>query len=165
MTVMWMADANATLLAIAAVGDRTRDTARSAIDRLHAMQTRVIMLTGDNASTAQVVADEVGVDDVVAEVLPDEKAREVVAVREAGECVAMVGDGINDAPALAAADVGFAMATGTDVAMHTAGITLMRPDPILVAEAIAMVMQVTAENCLEILWRVKKVRRAFSDSE
>ena len=152
MTVMWMAEEEGALLAIAAVGDRLRESAQAAIERLHGMGTRVLMLTGDNAQTAQVVADAVGVDRVVAEVLPDEKAQEVVAVREAGERVAMVGDGVNDAPALAAADVGFAMATGTDVAMHTAGITLMRSDPRLVPEAILVSRATTRKIHQNLFW-------------
>lgn len=152
MTVMWMAEEGGDLLAIAAVGDRIRESARVAIEELHAMETRVIMLTGDNTRTAQVVADEVGVDHVVAEVLPDEKAQEVTAVREKGERVAMVGDGVNDAPALAASDVGFAMATGSDVAMHTAGITLMRPDPLLVSQAIAVSRATTRKIHQNLFW-------------
>ena len=152
MTVMWMAEKKGSLLAIAAVGDRLRESAQAAIERLHGMGTHVLMLTGDNAQTAEVVASAVGVDRVVAEVLPDEKAQEVVAVREAGERVAMVGDGVNDAPALAAADVGFAMATGTDVAMHTAGITLMRSDPRLVPEAISVSQATTRKIRQNLFW-------------
>ena len=152
MTVMWMAQEGGVLLAIAAVGDRVRESAKSAIEELHQMGTRVIMLTGDNAQTAQVVADDVGVDEVVAEVLPDEKAQEVVSVRGSGSRVAMVGDGVNDAPALAASDVGFAMATGSDVAMHTAGITLMRSDPRLVPEAISVSRATTRKIHQNLFW-------------
>ena len=152
MTVMWMAEEGGSLLAIAAVGDRVRDSAKAAIEELHQMGTRVIMLTGDNAQTAQVVADDVGVDEVVAEVLPDEKAKEVVSLRESGSRVAMVGDGVNDAPALAASDVGFAMATGSDVAMHTAGITLMRADPRLVPEAISVSRATTRKIHQNLFW-------------
>jgi Cu+-exporting ATPase len=105
------------------------------------MGVETVMLTGDNRGAAALVARELGLDRYLAEVLPADKA---AAVRADGERrqrrgkVAMVGDGINDAPALAAADVGIAMAGGTDVAMHTAGITLMRGDPLLVADAIAI---------------------------
>jgi Cu+-exporting ATPase len=95
-----------------------------------------MMLTGDNQGSARAVATALGIRDFVAEVLPGDKARVVSEAMARGQTVAMVGDGINDAPALAAADVGIAMASGTDVAMHTAGITLMRGDPALVADAI-----------------------------
>jgi len=108
----------------------------AAVARLHALGVRTVMLTGDNRGSAAAVARELGIDDVRAEVLPGDKAAVVQALRQAGEVVAMVGDGINDAPALAAADVGIAMSTGTDVAMETAGITLMRGDPRLVADAL-----------------------------
>jgi P-type Cu+ transporter len=94
------------------------------------------MLTGDSRGAAQAVAQQLGVDEVVAEVLPGGKADAIAGLRRDGTIVAMVGDGINDAPALATADIGIAMATGTDVAMHTAGVTLMRGDPALVADAI-----------------------------
>jgi Cu+-exporting ATPase len=96
------------------------------------------MLTGDNRRTASSVARSVGVTEFRAEVLPEDKASEVEQTKRQGRVVAMVGDGINDAPALAAADIGFAMGTGTDVAMHTAGITLMRGEPGLVADSISV---------------------------
>ena len=99
---------------------------------------RTVMLTGDSAGAARAVAGSLGIEEVEAEVLPQDKAAAVERLRGAGQVVAMVGDGVNDAPALAAADVGIAMATGTDVAMETAGIALLRGDPALVADAIAV---------------------------
>jgi Cu+-exporting ATPase len=119
-----------------AFGDRVKEGAVEAVARLKAMGVTPLMLTGDNGGAARVVAEALGIERYTAQVLPDEKAAAVRAAMAAGGTVAMVGDGINDAPALAAADVGMAMAGGTDVAMHTAGITLMRGDPRLVADAI-----------------------------
>jgi P-type Cu+ transporter len=124
------------LLGLLAFGDTVKPTARRAIERLHELGIRTVMLTGDNRGSAQAVARQLGIDDVRAEVLPGDKAAVLQALRGAREVVAMVGDGINDAPALAAADVGIAMSTGTDVAMETAGITLMRGDPLIVADAV-----------------------------
>ncbi len=134
-TVMWVA-AGGRLLGLIAVADPIKASAAEAVARLKALGIKTVMLTGDNARTAAVVAEAVAVDQFVAEVLPADKAAEVERLRQAGEVVAMVGDGINDAPALAAADIGIAMGTGTDVAMETAGITLMRGDPMLLADAI-----------------------------
>jgi len=126
------------VLGLLAFGDRVRATAPAAVARLQAMGVRTSMLTGDNPGAARAVAAAVGIDEYAAGVLPGEKAEYVQRALAAGRRVAMVGDGINDAPALAAAGVGIAMAGGTDVAMHTAGITLMRADPALVADAIAV---------------------------
>ncbi len=119
-----------------AFGDAPKPAAAAAVARLHALGLRTVLLTGDNAGSARAVARALGIDDVRADVLPDAKADAVERLREGGTVVAMVGDGINDAPALAAADVGIAMATGTDVAMEAAAITLMRGDPRLVADAL-----------------------------
>ncbi|MCH2243025.1 MAG: HAD-IC family P-type ATPase, partial [Aquabacterium sp.] len=107
-----------------------------AVRLLQRQGVRTVLVSGDNRGAAQAVAAELGMSDVRAEVLPEDKAAIVAGLKTGGARVAMVGDGINDAPALAAADVGIAMATGTDVAMHAAGITLMRGDPALVAQAI-----------------------------
>ncbi|RQZ19259.1 Cu(2+)-exporting ATPase [Burkholderia sp. Bp9031] len=138
-TISWLmrADAPRTLLALIAFGDTVKPGARDAIAALSARGVASVLVTGDNRGSAAAVAASLGIDEVHAQVLPDDKARVVAELKRThGGIVAMVGDGINDAPALAAADVGIAMATGTDVAMHTAGITLMRGDPALVADAI-----------------------------
>jgi Cu+-exporting ATPase len=138
-TVSWLLRLRgdgADVLGLLAFGDALKPTARDAVDRLHRMGLKTVMLTGDNGGSAHAVAKALGIDDVRAEVLPGDKAAAVQALRSGGARVAMVGDGINDAPALAAADVGIAMATGTDVAMQAAGITLMRGDPRLVADAV-----------------------------
>ena len=138
-TVSWLARGEAgavEVLGLLAFGDRIKEGAFEAVARLKAIKVTPRMLTGDNAGAARAVAGALGIDGYTAQVLPHEKAEAVRAAIAAGGTVAMVGDGINDAPALAAADVGIAMAGGTDVAMHTAGITLMRGDPRLVADAI-----------------------------
>ena len=137
-TTMWVAEIQpqTRLLGLLAVGDRLKTSAPRAIARLRGAGLASVMLTGDNPRSAAAVASQLGIDRVVAEVLPADKAAEVDRLRRAGHTVAMVGDGVNDAPALAAADVGMAMGTGTDVAMHTAGITLMRGDPDLIADAL-----------------------------
>ncbi|WP_321922808.1 heavy metal translocating P-type ATPase [Burkholderia sp. BCC1998] len=138
-TISWLmrADAPRALLALIAFGDTVKPGARDAVAALSARGVASVLVTGDNRGSAAAVAATLGIGEVHAQVLPDDKARVVTELKRThGGIVAMVGDGINDAPALAAADVGIAMATGTDVAMHTAGITLMRGDPALVADAI-----------------------------
>jgi Cu+-exporting ATPase len=124
------------LAGLLAFGDTIKKTAREAVARLAQIGIKSVMLTGDNPGAAKAVAEAAGIAEFRAEVLPADKARIVAELKQGGQIVAMVGDGINDAPALAAADVGIAMSTGTDVAMHTAGITLMRGDPLLVPGAI-----------------------------
>ena len=111
-----------------AVADPIKETTRDAIAQLHAEGLRIVMLTGDSATTARAVAKQLGIDDVIAEVLPDGKAEAIKRLQREGRKVAMAGDGINDAPALAQADVGIAMGTGTDIAMESAGVTLVRGD-------------------------------------
>lgn len=125
-------------IAVIALADSIRPTSAAAITRLKNQGVRVVMLTGDNETTARAVATSAGVDDVIAGVLPAGKVEAVRAMQASGQRVAMVGDGINDAPALAAADVGMAMGTGTDVAMATADVTLMRPDLHVVADTLAL---------------------------
>jgi len=140
-TVSWLAvreENGMRVLGLLAFGDRVKPTSRAAVASLQAMGIEVVMLTGDNQGSAALAARTLGITRFVAEVLPGDKAEAVRALKAGDRKVAMVGDGINDAPALAAADVGIALAGGTDVAMHTAGVTLMRGDPLLVADAIAI---------------------------
>ena len=138
-SVMFLADvAPPVLLGAIAVMDAPRATAAAAVRRLHGMGIATVLLTGDNRHAAETIAAGIGISDVRAEVLPDDKAAVVAALQKNGRSVAMIGDGVNDAPALAEADVGIAMGNGTDVAIKAAGITLMRPDPLLVADSIAI---------------------------
>ncbi|MBW4052665.1 MAG: copper-translocating P-type ATPase [Proteobacteria bacterium] len=139
-TVMWIAalDPRPAWLGTIGVADPVRPEAAAAVRHLEAIGIDTVLLTGDNERTATAVAAQLGIRRVLAGVLPEEKAAEVRRLQAEGRQVGMVGDGVNDAPALAAADVGFAMSTGADVAMQTAGVTLMRGDPRLVADAIAV---------------------------
>lgn len=123
---------------LVAVSDTIKETSKRAIERLHEMDIEVIMLTGDNERTAKYIGNEVGVDKVIAEVLPEEKAEVVKELQASGKKVSMVGDGINDAPALAVADIGMAIGTGTDVAMEASDVTLIRGDLNSIADAIIM---------------------------
>ncbi|MBF0307181.1 MAG: copper-translocating P-type ATPase [Alphaproteobacteria bacterium] len=150
-TVMWVARSNRPLGQIS-VTDPVKPTAREAVRALAQMGIETVMLTGDNARAAEAVARAVGVDRVLAEVLPEEKAAEVTRLKSEGRVVAMVGDGVNDAPALAAADIGLAMGTGSDVAMHTAGITLLRGDPGLLADALDVSRVTHAKIRQNLFW-------------
>jgi Cu+-exporting ATPase len=138
-TVSWLvrrAGESHELLGLLAFGDTLKPTAAQAVARLHALGIRTVMLTGDNRGSAEAVARQLGIQDFRAEVLPGDKARVVEELKAGGQVVAFVGDGLNDGPALAAASVGFAMAGGADVATETAGVTLMRGDPRLVADSL-----------------------------
>lgn len=138
-THAWVAEANTgsvALLGAIGFGDALKPGAILAVNSLKAMRVKSVLLTGDSTLSAHRVAQAVGISEVQAEQLPHNKSEAVAHYRQQGEVVAMVGDGINDAPALAAADVSFAMSSGTEVAMHAADITLMRPDPALVAQTI-----------------------------
>lgn len=152
-TVSWLIEIDARRVAgLVAFGDAIKPGAREAVARLHAAGVRTVMLSGDSHGAAAQVADALGIDDVQAEVLPEDKAARVAALKRGGAVVAMVGDGVNDAPALAAADVGIAMSTGTDVAMHAAGITLMRGDPGLVADALTMSHRTVRKIRQNLFW-------------
>ncbi len=139
-TVMWVAalDPLPTWLGLIGVADPIRPEAAAAVSHLDAIGIETVLLTGDNERTAAVVAAQLGIRRVLAGVLPEGKAAELRRLQGQGRQVGMVGDGVNDAPALAAADVGFAVGTGADIAMQTAGVTLMRGDPRLLGDAIAV---------------------------
>ena len=137
-TVSWLAETapQRRVLGLLGFGDQVKPGSAGAVTALRERGVRVVMLTGDNAGAAARIAAALGIEEVISEMLPEGKAEAVAGLRGPGQVVAMVGDGVNDAPALAAADVGIAMATGTDVAMETAGIALLRGDPALVPGAI-----------------------------
>jgi len=127
-----------TVVGVVALADAPRDTAAAAVTALHGVGVQVVMLTGDNEATARRIAAQLGIDTVIAEVLPGDKAAKVAELQRAGHRVAMVGDGVNDAPALAQADLGIAIGAGTDVAIETADVVLMRSDPLDVPTALAI---------------------------
>jgi Cu+-exporting ATPase len=145
-----------TLRALLAFGDEPKPGAKEALAVLRARGIRTVMISGDNRGAAEAMARRLGLrpqeGEVLAEVLPGDKAAMVSRLKEGGHTVAMVGDGVNDAPALAAADVGMAMGTGTDVAMHAAGITLMRGDPHLVAGALEVSDRTVAKIRQNLFW-------------
>jgi Cu+-exporting ATPase len=152
-TVSWLArSSDRRALGLLAFGDAVKPGAAAGVANLKARGIRTIMLTGDNPGAAREAATALGIDTVMADVLPADKAAHVSQLKTADSTVAMVGDGINDAPALAAADVGIAMSSGSDVAMHTAGITLMRGDPTLVADAIDISRRTYAKIRQNLFW-------------
>ncbi len=126
------------ILAIVGVADTLKESAKETVKELHRLGIKVVMLTGDNEKTAKFIAEQIGIDEVIAEVLPNEKADKVKELQSKGDMVAMVGDGVNDAPALAQSDVGIAMDTGTDVAIESAEITLLQGDFSKVLQAIKL---------------------------
>ncbi|MCG5243668.1 heavy metal translocating P-type ATPase [Azospirillum doebereinerae] len=153
-TLSWLVETGAAprLLGLIAFGDTVKAGAAAAVRALAAQGVEPVMVTGDNWGAARSVAAALGIERVFAEVLPGDKAAVVATLKAEGKRVAMVGDGVNDAPALAAADVGIAMATGTDVAMHSAGVTLMRGDPALVAGSIDVSRRTYAKIRQGLFW-------------
>jgi Cu+-exporting ATPase len=144
------------VLALLAFGDEPKPGAKAALAALRARGIKTVMISGDNRGAAEAMARRLGLrpeeGEVMAEVLPGDKAARVMALKQGGQIVAMVGDGVNDAPALAAAEVGMAMGNGTDVAMHAAGITLMRGDPLLVAAALDISDRTVAKIRQNLFW-------------
>jgi Cu+-exporting ATPase len=134
------------------VADTIKATSRAAIDALHDLGLSVTLLTGDNAKTAEAVGAKVGVDRIIAEVLPDDKADEIRRLQAEGRRVAMVGDGINDAPALAQADLGIAIGTGTDVAIEASDLTVVSGDLRAVADAIALARRTLSTIKGNLFW-------------
>ncbi len=152
-TISWLASqSDSHPVGLISFSDTVKPSAAEAVARLKKEGIRPVMLTGDNAGAAQAIARQVGIADVIANVLPQDKAEAVARLKVKGEVVAMVGDGINDAPALAAADVGIAMSTGTDVAMHAAGVTLMRGDPLAVVTAIDLSRRTYSKIWQNLFW-------------
>jgi Cu2+-exporting ATPase len=141
----------ATPVAVFAVADAIREESREAVDRLHAQGVEVIMMTGDARAVANAVAEDLGIDTVFAEVLPEQKAATIQKVQQQGKRVAMVGDGVNDAPALVTADVGIAIGAGTDVAVEAGDVVLVRSDPRDVSRIIAL-SQATYRKMIQNLW-------------
>ena len=153
-TISWLAlaDEPTELLGLIAFADQIKDSAPRAISSLHDLGIDTVLLSGDNYGSANAVGSALGIKHVIAQVLPADKTAKITELQQGDHIVAMVGDGINDAPALAAAHVGIAMATGTDVAMHAAGITLMRGDPALVADAIDISRRTYSKIRQNLFW-------------
>jgi P-type Cu2+ transporter len=139
---------------VIAIADAPRDTAAEAIRALKQLGVRPVMLSGDSRATAERIAAEVGIEEVIAEVLPADKAAKIAELQARGRKVAMVGDGVNDAPALARADVGIAIGAGTDVAVETADVVLMRSDPLDVATAITISRGTVRKMRQNLAWAV-----------
>jgi len=138
-------------VAVLAVADAVRPESREAVDRLHAQGIRVIMMTGDAEAVARAVASDLGIDQVFAEVLPEQKASKIEEVQRLGQRVAMVGDGVNDAPALLTADVGVAIGAGTDVAVEAGDVVLVRSDPRDIPRIINL-SKATYRKMIQNLW-------------
>lgn len=143
---------NGKLQAVIGVADVVKETSREAIEKLHEMNIKTVMLTGDNAKTAEAIAKSVGIDTVVSDVLPEEKAKIIENLQKEGKFVAMVGDGINDAPALAKADIGIAIGNGTDIAIESADIVLMRNSILDVPKAIKLSRETIKNIKQNLFW-------------
>jgi Cu2+-exporting ATPase len=141
-------------VAVIGIADAVRPTSAAAVAELRSMGVEVVMLTGDNAATAQRIAAQIGVTEVIADVLPGDKAAKVTELMDAGHRVAMVGDGVNDAPALAQADLGIAIGAGTDVAVETADVVLMRSDPLDVAVALRIGRGTVRKMKQNLVWAI-----------
>jgi Cu+-exporting ATPase len=154
LTVSWLAQIapSPQLLGVLAFGDELKPESKAAIETLQQRGIRCVLLTGDNAGAAQAVAQQLGITEFRSDVLPADKAAVIESLKRDGQRVLMIGDGINDAPALAAADVGIAMATGSDVAISSAAITLMRGDPRLVADAIDIAQRTSRKIRQNLGW-------------
>ncbi|MFZ0004244.1 MAG: HAD-IC family P-type ATPase, partial [Methanoregula sp.] len=144
--------AGGTLAGLIAIADTLKETSADAVRRFRSHGIRAVMVTGDNRRTAEAIARTLGIDQVVAEVLPDQKVAEVKALQEKGEVVAFIGDGINDAPALAQADVGIAIGSGTDIAIESGDIVLVRDDLVDAVAAIELSQKVMGRIRGNIFW-------------
>jgi Cu+-exporting ATPase len=153
-TLSYLAHANGEVLAAFSFADTPRPDAKAAIARLRAMGSRVMLLSGDRAEAAEAIGAELGIEKIVAEAAPAQKLDEIALLKKNGAVVAMVGDGVNDAPALAAADIGIAIGGGADVAIETADISLLRPEPMLVADALALSRRIHSTLRQGLFWAV-----------
>jgi Cu2+-exporting ATPase len=139
------------IIGLIAIADAIRPTSKAAVEKLRKLNIEVVMLTGDNAATAKRIAKDLGIDSILADVLPAQKAEKVKELQSTGKKVGMVGDGVNDAPALTQADVGFAIGAGTDVAMESADVVLMKSDPYDIVGAIEL-SRATVRKMHQNLW-------------
>jgi len=153
-TLSYLARANGEVLAAFSFADTTRPDAKTAVARLRAMGCRVMLLSGDRAEAAEAIGAELGIKNIIAGASPAQKLQEIARLQKTGAVVAMVGDGINDAPALAAADIGIAIGGGADVAIETADISLLRPEPMLVADALSLSRRIHSTLRQGLFWAV-----------